>query len=48
MEKPALLKEMLQRIIDEEDDHTLVKIKSANFLRLCTGCDKQVDNGTTK
>jgi hypothetical protein len=40
MEKPALLKEMLQRIIDEEeDDHTLVK-KARVMLRDLQGENK--------
>jgi hypothetical protein len=39
MEKPALLKEMLQRIIDEEDDHTLVK-KAKVMLRDLQGENK--------
>jgi hypothetical protein len=40
MEKPALLKEMLQRIIDEEeDDHTLVK-KARVMLRDIQGENK--------
>ncbi|KAJ3631838.1 hypothetical protein MTP99_012944 [Tenebrio molitor] len=39
MEKPALLQEMLQRIIDEEDDHTLVK-KARVMLRDLQGENK--------